>query len=66
MIKRCTKLMGTGVVRHIKLIKHVVAKPWSGFPFQENFWWTAAEQKRCVLISSVETWSLPNLFPSNP
>ena len=55
MIKRCTKLMGTGVVRHMRFIRHVAAKPWDGCPFQENFWWIAAEQKRCVQISSVET-----------
>ena len=55
--------MRIGVVKHIKLIRHVV-KPWGGFPFQENFWKTAAEQKTCVLISSVETWSLSNMFLS--
>ena len=56
--------MWTGVVRHRRLIRHVSGKPWGGFPFQENVWWTTAEQKRCVLISSVETWGLSNLFLS--
>ena len=59
MKKKCTKR-----VRPKSLIRHVAAKPWGGFPFQENFWWTAAEQKRCVLISSVETWGMFNLFLS--
>ena len=47
------KLMGTGVVRYIRLIRHVVAKPSGGFPFQETFWWTAAEQKSVNLFLAI-------------
>ena len=59
--------MGIGVVRPRRLITHVVANPWGGFPFQENFWWTAAEQRRCIMITSLETWEtwgMSNLFLS--
>ena len=55
MIKRFTKLMVKIVMRHVRLIRNVVAKPGFEFPFQQKFWWTAAEQKRCNLISSVGT-----------